>query len=53
LTNFCRPQKLQNSTNGCCYLSQTKAQSKRDDVVVVHKLCSQAILLLDRALVSS
>jgi len=33
LIYFCsqpeRPRKLQNSTTGCCYLSQTKADSKK------------------------
>jgi len=33
-SNFCirseTPRKLQSSTTGCCYLSQTKAKSKKN-----------------------
>jgi len=40
LNDYCipseRPQKLQNSTTGRCYLSQTKAKSQKSDNDAVH-----------------
>jgi len=43
LINFCRPRELQNSTNGCYYLLQTRSKSKKVMMMMMMMMMMQCI----------